>query len=150
MVISAAFKERQLKFTVKFSMTYAYLVYKLFFTSVCLSCFKRQNTFLRFRVFSILCIDILTTKICSITHFVRLSIPWFVCYATYERCHPCPVHPKLFKYLPVKLRHFPWKLANSIAFHISLKHSINLNNNFKLVFWMIRFLKNICDLAKAD
>ena len=68
-------------------------IFNLFHTSVCRSCLKNVNftfygfeIFIKFLLFSMLW----ELSICSITHFVSSSIPWFFfVFDSFGCCHPC-------------------------------------------------------------
>ena len=68
-------------------------IHTLFRTCVCRSCLKNVNVifygfeiFFKFLLFSMLW----ELSICSITHFVSSSIPWFFfVFDTFGCCHPC-------------------------------------------------------------
>ena len=77
---SAAFKDRHLKFLVNISVTYAQCTSRLYIIYACLSVMhqKMKRYFLRFQdflgIFSLIFSLLSELNICSITHFICLSI----------------------------------------------------------------------------
>ena len=90
---SVAIEKKQLKFLVKICVTQPHLECTLFWLSVCWSCFKRHKPhFLKVSWFSLsfcILLSLYFLHICFINHFVRLSITYFLCFATFGCCHPC-------------------------------------------------------------